>query len=126
MRRGQAPQVSTWGQGSTAPREIRDQERDVEAAVSRYLGRMQVLWIAVEDASGPTSHRGVLERNMIALLSTIGRQVDPPSAHWLGHDSARETIRNSGLWNVRHVGESYDPRCLQLMADYVSSTPALS
>ncbi len=41
------------------------------------------------------------------MLSNFARPpVDPPSPTWLGHQSARDAIRSSGLWNVNHVREA--------------------
>lgn len=101
---------STWGSGTSAKRSIREKERHLEAAVSEYIGRMPVLWLAVEDEPGPHSMRGYIERNTIALLSNFNRlPIDPPSANWLGRHSLREKVRRSGLWNSNHVDEDYEP-----------------
>jgi hypothetical protein len=81
--------------------------------VSRVIGNMPFLWLLVQDEAGPRSLRGFIERHSIALLSNYGNPpLDPPSAHWLGRYSDREPVRNSGLWNSRHVDDSYDPAFL--------------
>jgi hypothetical protein len=104
---------STWGQGSHAPAEVRCQERELEAAVSRFLGAMRVLCLAVPDPAGPESLRGCLERNAIALLSNHERPaLDPPGSAWLGRHADRERVRLSGLWNIKHVEERHDPTFL--------------
>jgi hypothetical protein len=73
------------------------------------------------DEPGPTSARGFIERNSIALLSNFGRApLDPQSGDWLGHDSDRELVRKSGLWNQRHVEEPYDPGFLDLLDRLIS------
>ncbi|MGB8383529.1 MAG: hypothetical protein WCG47_20150, partial [Dermatophilaceae bacterium] len=65
------------------------------------------LWVEVGDAPGPASERGLIERGAIAVLSNFARPpIDPPSPTWLGHRSAHEAIRNSGLWNVNHVRDT--------------------
>ena len=88
-------------------------EADIEALVSRYIGRMPFLWLNVNDAPGPNSNRGLIERNAIALLSGFrNAAADDPSTEWLGHYSDRERILLSGLWNNNHVDESYDPSFL--------------
>ena len=59
-------------------------EGGLEASVSEYIGRMPFLWLDVDDAPGPNSKRGLIERNAIALLS--GHRcagVDNPSTDWL-------------------------------------------
>ena len=73
------------------------------------------------DAPGPASVRGYIERNSIALLSNLGKApLDPPSAQWRGHGCDRgERVRNSGLWNQRHVDETYDPAFLDVLSDLV-------
>ena len=81
----------------------------MERAVSQVIGSMPVLWLAVGDGPGPNSLRGYIERNSIALLSNYGKEsLDPPSPGWLGHFCNRPLVRESGLWNQRHVNESYD------------------
>jgi hypothetical protein len=99
----------TWGQGSNAPKPVRVEEVPLEGQVSSVLGAMRFLCLSVPDAAGPSSVRGYIERNAIALLSNFGRQqLDPPSAGWLGHHCDRERVRRSGLWNSNHVDEQHD------------------
>ena len=74
---------------------------------------MPFLWLDIDDAPGPDSLRGTLERNSIALLSNYSRDaLNPPSSTWLGNFSDRERVRRSGLWNSNHVDEAYDPSIL--------------
>jgi hypothetical protein len=113
--------VATWGNGSNADRSTREGERELEKAVSGVLGRMSLLWLDVGDDPGPACDRGYLERNSIGLLSTSGRAVDSASRDWLGHDSARQDIRSSGLWNRNHVFERYEPAFLDTLEAYVES-----
>ena len=106
-----------WGKGDTAPRKVRQSELCLERTVSKHIGAMPFLWLAVEDESGPDSLRGCIERNAIALLSNYERQsLDPPTSSWLGNHSDREKVRNSGLWNSNHVDENYDPAFLDVLA----------
>ncbi len=101
-----------WGMGDTASREVRTSELCLERTVSRHIGDMPFLWLAIEDEAGPESKRGYIERNAIALLSNWGKHpIDPPSS-WLGCNSDREKVRSSGLWNSNHVNEDYDPAFL--------------
>jgi hypothetical protein len=94
-------------------------EHEVEHRVSRYIRDLPFLWVGVLDEPGPSSDRGMLERNSIALLSTEGLIVDPPRNDWLGHDAPSWAISQSGLWNVDHVGDRYDPVFLGRLEDYV-------
>ena len=97
-------------------------EGDLEARVSEYIGRMPFLWLDVDDAPGPNSKRGFIERNAIALLSGYRcAGVDNPSTDWLGHHSDRERVRRSGLWNNNHVDERYDPLFLDEMESRIGS-----
>jgi hypothetical protein len=93
----------------------------VNHRVSRYIRDLPFLWVGVPDEPGPSSNRGMVETNSIALLSTEGLLVDPPGKDWLGHDAPSGTISHSGLWNVDHVGERYDPAFLGRLERYVSA-----
>jgi hypothetical protein len=118
----QRPEVacSTWGTGSSAAREIRESERNLEAAVSEHIGRMTLLSLPLDDEPGRSSLRGYIEKNVIALLSNFGRPaIDPPSPNWLGHYCPREKVRLSGLWNSDHVDEDYDPEFLTVLEQIV-------
>lgn len=113
----------SWSVGSSAPRHVREGEVGLERRVSTVLGSMMVLPLAVDDEPGPSSLRGVLERNAIALLSAAGRQgPDHPSQAWLGRSCPRPRVRDSGLWNQNHVDELYDPGFLDLLQRSVLST----
>jgi hypothetical protein len=111
----------TWGAGSTAKKDVTSRELALERQVSRVIGSMWVLWLAIEDATGPESRRGYVERNSIALLSNYNKPpLDPPSQGWLGHHSDRERVRKSGLWNQNHVEETCDPAFLETLDKLVS------
>lgn len=104
--------AQTWGTGSSADRQTRDNEYPIERKVSQHIRGMSFLWVGIEDEPGPDSLRGYVERNAIALLSnfsTSSRPIDPPSEGWLGHRAANEAIGRSGLWNVEHVAERHNP-----------------
>ena len=111
-------ELSTWGKGASAARDIRMGEREHENLVSQYLGAMTVLWIDVRDTPGPNSARAIIERNAIALLSNRMNPVDRPSDAWLGNHSSDERIRRSGLLNLNHVDCAYDPQFLDLMESF--------
>ncbi len=113
--------ISTWGDKSSASRQVREAERSLECMVSRRIGNMTVLYLAIEDASGPDSRRGFIERNSIALLSGYaGDPIDAPSADWLGHHSTRERVKRSGLWNNNHVDENVHSQFLDVLGGLVS------
>jgi hypothetical protein len=117
VRAGGAP-CPTWGVGGSAPREVRAAEQAVEREVSRIIGAMPFLWLAVDDPPGPASLRGHVERNSIALLSNLGRPpLDPASERWRGRacDRGAARVRDSGLLNQDHVDEAYDPAFLDVL-----------
>lgn len=112
--------LDSWGIGSDPGKvaerlrishdEVKHREANLEEAVSTVIGSMPFLWLEVDDAPGPTSLRGYLERNAIALLSNYGKDsLDPSSQSWLGRFSDRSRVRESGLWNNNHVDEAYAP-----------------
>ena len=97
--------------------DVKSAEADLEMHVSRDIGDMPFLWLGIEDEPGPASQRGLIERNVIALLSGYREPApDPPSTDWLGHLSDRERVRRSGLWNNNHVDEDYDSSFLEVFA----------
>lgn len=106
----------TWGVGNNAAAEVRQSELAFEQQVSKVIGAMPFLWLAIEDEPGTNSLRGYIERNAIALLSDFDKEpVDPPSAEWLGLLSNRERVRRSGLWNSNHVDDRYESDFLKCM-----------
>ena len=110
--------LPSWYDGGAAvPKEVLDNERFMELAVSYVIRGMPLLWLAVDDDAGRESLRGYVERNSIALLSNYGKEpIDSPSKSWLGHHCTRERVRLSGLWNQRHVQDEYEPVFLDTLA----------
>lgn len=120
IRRGALePIFTTWGKGQSASADVRLGEEEIELAVSQHIGEMAVSWLEIPDAASADSDRGYLERNLIALLAGHTGPLDLPSADWLGRWSSREAISQSGLWNVNHVYESFDPQALDVLEQYV-------
>lgn len=115
---------ATWGQGQSADWNIRKKEEWLEREVSRFLGEMEVLWLAVDDPPGPRSDRAFFERNILGLLAGPVLPLDPPSAEWLGNFSEHPQIRRTGLWNVDYVSDSYDRRFLSILSEYVALAKA--
>lgn len=92
-------------------------EPGVERAVSALITAMPFTWLAVPNAPDGTSARGDIERNAIALLAH-----SPSSASWLGRHAAGSAVRNSGLWNVNHVNESYDRGFLDRLGERIAAS----
>jgi len=102
---------------------VRDEEYVLERRVSAYVREQPFLWVNLNDEPGADSDRAVLERNAIALLSNHAkRPIDPRRDDWLGRHGRSREIGRSGLWNVRHVDESYRSTFLDLLADAVDDT----
>jgi hypothetical protein len=121
MAREGLTQPATWS-AKKVTRSARIFERDMERRVSDYLSITTLLYLDVDDAPGPHSERAIIEKNAIGMLSKPGAIIDPPSPKWLGRHSARDSIRDSGLWNVDHVGRPYDPAFLNVMEKRVAAT----
>ncbi|TKX74231.1 hypothetical protein EXE46_10330 [Halorubrum sp. GN11_10-6_MGM] len=122
-RNGLGEEYPHWGEGSTADRERRLAELDHERRVSEYIRDLPFLWIDVDDEPGPESDRAYIERNAIALVSNYETEaIDDRSDEWLGRDSPHERISESGLWNVDHVDEAYEPAFLDRLAGTVAET----
>lgn len=121
-RDGLHDEFPKWGVGSSVGREQRLSELELERRVSDYLRDLPFLWVAVDDEPGPESDRAYIERNAIALLSNFEREPIAPRDDWLGQYSRSRKIRESGLWNVNHVEEGYDPAFLDALRAYLRQT----
>lgn len=115
------PAINSWGVPNVAKSAL-VAERELEQAVSAYLGQLCVLLIAVPGDAEKHNDRAYLEQNLIALLSNGCKPLDPPSSQWLGLSSAKVEIRKSGLWNVNHVSQQFDTEFLDVLEHYVSHT----
>lgn len=115
-------QYPDWGIGQNADKEIKQTEAALEKEVSKCIGDMKILWLSVPGESSADNDRAYLERNIIGLLTTKIPESDNPSPSWLGNYSNREIIKNSGLWNIDHVGIPYDPNFLDVLSQYVDFT----
>lgn len=114
---------SHWDEGTSAGRERRLDELELEQRVSDYIRDLPFLWLKVNDEPGPESDRAYLERNTIALVSNFRNDlIDRRDGDWLGHASPSDEIRKSGLWNVNHVEEEYDPVFLDRLRRAIQTT----
>lgn len=125
MRSGRGPNVAeAWMTASPTP-EMRASELPLEQLVSEYLASMRVLWVEADDMPGPNSIRAYIEAHAIALLSEAAT-AEPASPGWLGQHAADEAVRRSGLWNVKHVGRSFDRAFLDVFQRLAAHTPSVS
>jgi len=112
-----------WGDGSSADRERRLAELEHERRVSEYIRDLPFLWVNIDDEAGPDSDRAYIERNAISLVSNYAKEpIDTRDEGWLGKDSPRDEINQSGLWNINHVAEEYDPAFLDRLSRATEET----
>jgi hypothetical protein len=79
--------------------------------------------VNVDDQPGPDSDRAYFERNVIALISNYSKtSIDSRDDEWLGNESPRDEISQSGLWNINHVAEGYDSAFLERLSGATRST----
>lgn len=120
--------LATWGVGASAPPAVRNSvaacaaEATWEKRVSEYIGTMPVLWVCVPDEASRHSARSFIEKNAIALLSNQLAPLDKASEKWLGGNSPQHEIRDSALWNLKHVNAVYDPSFLDKFEPFVTLT----
>lgn len=105
-------EIDSWDTENPSAEELK-KEYPLEQKVSEYIRNTSVVCLPVIDRPRSKNNRKFIESNSIALLSAlIGHCINPPSPEWLGHYSKSEYVRRSGLWNVKHVDEAYDPAFL--------------
>jgi len=112
----------SWGIGQTGTTKDRQIEESIEKEVSSYISNLKLLWVEINDASGPQSDRAFIEKNAIALLTANKPTKDLPATNWIGKFSPKECIRDTGLWNINYVGGDYDPSFIEIFTTYVKAT----
>lgn len=83
---------------------------------------MPFLWLTVPTRPDRSSDRVMLERNSIALLSTLAGGGKAASTTWLGRHAVAPKVRESSFWNVSHVDDAFEPGALNMRQSYVRST----
>lgn len=116
----------SWGKGIAASADVRQAESRHEVAVSAVICDMPFLFLEIDDAPGPASLRGVIERNAISLLSNWRREpLDAPSSTWRGYRCDREKVKQSGLWNQNHVQDSHASEFLNTFETLINKMRSL-
>jgi hypothetical protein len=113
--------LASWMLPKPLPDHV-DAERELEVAVSRVIRGMPFLWLSVPTRPDGSSDRGMLERNAIALLSTLAGGVETADLAWLGRHAVAPKVRESSLWNVNHVDDAFEPSTVDLLQSYVRTT----
>ena len=118
------PVRQTWSHRKAADPAWLADEAALEREVSAYICQLPILWVAIEGEPDKAGDRARIEASVIALLSNRGREpaIDAPSAGWLGRFAASAAVRESGLWNIRHVDDPYDQAAIELLERYVTAT----
>jgi len=119
---GKHEKVESWGVGQSAEANLRKLEAPLEEKVSKELGEMRVLWIAINDESRASSDRSYIERNVIGLLSRSAILWPNKTEPWLGSLSKNWQISLSGLWNLNHLFDDYNRDTLHTLQKYISTT----
>lgn len=118
---GNYPEAEETWRVKKPPPEARERERRLERAVSQYIGAMPFRHVEVADRFD----RARIESGAIALLSNYKRPaLDPASPEWLGHQADHADVRQSHLWNVRDVKNSWSDAWLDLLAACVRGDAA--
>jgi hypothetical protein len=99
----------TWGADKPATSDLIVFERHHEKLVTEYLANLLVCIIPVLDSASRFSLRALIEKQIISLYSENFLFLETPSCQWLGRHSHKTIIASSGLWNLQHVGSTYDP-----------------
>lgn len=107
---------------SKVDKEVLKKERSIEYQVSRYIGNLKLLFLNVPGDSSSENDRSYLEKNTIALLSSVGNVLTPPSMNWLGSWSEKREVIRSGLWNVDYTFSMYDHKLNDLFSLYTNFT----
>jgi hypothetical protein len=116
-----ADNVASWGSPSVSKQDL-IAERSLEQVVSAYLSQLKVALIDIPGTSDKANDRSYIEQNLIAVLSNRCSPLDPPNHNWLGNSSDKREIRKSGLWNVNHVEQRFDPEFIDVLNHYISFT----
>jgi hypothetical protein len=120
-KRGDADLLTSWMAYRALPG-YSDAERALEVEVSGVIRVMPFLWLGVPTLPDSTSERAFVERNSIALLSTLTGSEEGASPGWLGHWADAPKVGASSLWNVNHVDDPFDPKGLDVLHSYVWAT----
>lgn len=114
-----AAAADSWGQAANTSRSVRNAEAALEREVSRRIGAMPLLWLAVPDRR----ERAATVAGLIGTLSERGGQpVDPPTTGWLGRQSPDESVRTSGLWHATHTHHGPDEAAVVRFLDHLGAS----
>lgn len=112
----------TWEMRKNFDKDVRESERYIEQLVSAYIGQLGVVVLEVDDLPDATSNRAFIEKNAIALISSINSSISFSTVDWLGNYSSRNEIIDSCLWNVDYTDSGYDDTFIKTFEYYIDET----
>lgn len=112
----------TWAIGQNTDKDIRERERNIEQLVSAYIGQLGVIVLEVDDLPSATSDRAFIEKNSIALISSINSSFNFSTVDWLGNYSPRDEIIESCLWNINYIDSDYNEAFIKTFERYIEET----
>lgn len=119
IKKREGLECGTWGTGQNTSKEIREKEHFLEKLVSEYIGQLGIIVLDVDDPPSATSSRAYIEKNSIALLSSLNSSFNFSTINWLGNFSPRNEIIDSCLWNINYICSDYDPNFIQTLEHYI-------
>ena len=112
----------TWEMRKDIDKDVRERERYIEQLVSAYIGQLGVVVLAVDDLPAITSGRAFIEKNAIALISSINSSFSFSTVDWLGNYSSKDEIIDSCLWNVDYTDSGYDDTFIKTFEYHIEVT----
>ena len=103
-------------------KDVRERERYIEQLVSAYIGQLGVVVLKVDDLPAATSNRAFIEKNAIALISSINSSFSFSTVDWLGNYSSKDEIIDSCLWNVDYTDSGYDDTFIKTFEYHIEVT----
>lgn len=102
---------------------LRENEHPLEERVSRYIRSLPFLYVSIPGEPEPGNDRDRIESNSIAMVSHF-RRANPRlyKNDWVGHESPKPEIHQTGLWNIDHVTDDFSPAVVAELNDYIDRT----
>lgn len=113
-------QCPSWGSTARPSPDELEAEKEIERAVSEYIGRLHISVLPIIDEASKRSDRAYVEQNLIAIMSGLPCPIECASESWLGYRCENPAVVRSSLWNVNHTEENFDPGFLPFLESFVT------
>lgn len=113
-------QCPSWGSTARPSAAELEGEKEIERAVSEYIGRLHISVLPIIDDASKRSDRAYVEQNLIAIMSGRPCPVECCSESWLGYRCENPAVVRSSLWNVNHTNEAFDPSFCSILEQFVA------